>query len=179
MKNILILLILNILVLNIYSCKKSTSPVEDTVNQPGYYAPGEVVVGLVDTVTYKFFTNFLDTLDLEILNLWWGHKICAIADSNDMGYYHEIFSNDSSYELISELGYKSDTLYVAIIFNWMNTPEADSIKLESAGLIVFDIKIYSKIAYLRCTIGKESYWEKFLLTYDFIRYAHLDYYPVP
>ena len=109
----------------------------------------------------------------------WSHKLWAIADSNDLEYYEEIFSNDSSVERIYEFGSKSDTLYIQIIFNWINTIEADSIRLESFGLNVFDIvEIYSKMARLRCPIGKESYWENFLIKYDFISYASREYTPI-
>ncbi len=176
MKNILTFLVLIILLLSIQNCEKSTTSPDSSSNKPAY-VQGQVLSGFVDTVSYDFVINFLDTLNLEILNLDLGHNFWAIADSNDLEYYQEIFSNDSTIEFVDELPSRSstDTLIITITFNGMNTPEADLLKIESVGLNVFDIKKHPKTAVFGCEIGEENYWTSWLLNCDFVRYAELNY----
>jgi len=176
MKNIIYLSVLIILFFTIHSCEDSTNPPDDPINNPKY-APGQVLTGFADTVSYNFIINFFDTLNLKILDLDLGHNFWAIADSNDLEYYQNIFSNDSTVEYVDELSSNStpDTLHITMTFNGMNTLEADLIKVESFGLNVYDIKEKPKTAQLGCEIGEENNWINMLLKYDFVRYAELNY----
>ena len=165
-----------ILFLSIHHCGKSTTSPDSSSNNPAY-VQGQVLSGFADTVSYNFIINFLDTLNLEILDVDLGHNFWAIADSNDLEYYQDIFSNDSTVEFVDELPSRSstDTLIITITFNGMNTPEADLLKIESVGLNVFDIKKHPKTAVFGCEIGEENYWTSWLLNCDFVRYAELNY----
>ena len=176
MKNILTFLVLIILLLSIQNCEKSTTSPDSSSNNPAY-VPGQVLSGFADTVSYNFIINFLDTLNLEILDVDLGHNFWAIADSNDLEYYQDIFSNDSTVEFVDELPSRSstDTLIITITFTGMNTLEADLVKVESIGLNVYDIKKHPKTAVFGCEIGEENYWISWLLKCDFVRYAELNY----
>lgn len=180
MKKILLYLFLSGLLAYLPACK-GTLDSESTTEEvrlpgcccdDGQYVPGEILVGFADTVSYGFVTNFLNEMDLEILDLDLCHNFWAVADSNNLAYYRNLFSTDSTVKAVNKLYWSTvDTLYITITFNGMNSLESDSVKVEDAGLHVYSVKRYSKWAHVSCEIGKEYEWTDSLLTYNFIRYA--------
>ena len=176
MKKILILLFI---VLSIYSCKFSSSPLENSDSKSGMqeYVPGQVVAGLADTVSYKFAKSFFKSLNLEILDLDLGHCFWAIADSNDLEFYRKIFSNDSTVTFVNKLYSAStgDNLNITIGFTGVNSIESDLQKVKLAGLNVYKVLEHPKSVLLKTVIGQEKYWIEELAKYEFIRYAELNY----
>jgi hypothetical protein len=172
-RNIFLILIF---LLGFCSCKNTVTTIEAPARDPEYM-PGQIAVGLVDTVSYRFMVNFCNSLNLGIIHLDLEHTFWAKADSNDLEYYRNIFSSDSAVVFINKLytGSSTDTLLITISFTGINTVEYDLKKVESVGLNVYEIHTHFKTALLSTAIGREKYWINKLIHYDFIRYAELNY----
>ena len=76
------ILVVFVLLFNLWSCENISEPDEEIE-----YAPGQVIIGFVDSVSYQFAFNFCKTEDLEILRSDLGHNFWAVADSNNLEYY--------------------------------------------------------------------------------------------
>jgi hypothetical protein len=84
------------------------------IETEGDYVPGQVIVGLVDTVSYTTVVNFFSSLNLEIISLDIGYAFWIKADSGSLAYYRTIFSADSNIEYIDQLTFYDDTLRMVI-----------------------------------------------------------------
>ena len=143
----------------------------------GDFVPGEVNVGLVDTVTYQFITEFFNTINLKINSLDLGHNFWATADSNDLDYYRDLFSNDTTVVYVNRLSLATaDTLLITITFTGVNSLSQDSSRVESIGLHIYRISQHPKFANLSVVIGQELCWADKLVQYDFISFAEPNYY---
>ena len=154
------------------SCKSTTEP-EEIIE----YIPGQVIVGFVDSVSYQFAFNFCKSEDLEILKSDLGHNFWTIADTNNLEYYQNLFSDDSTVIFIDELlsNSSNDTLLITITFSGVNSLEHDFENLNLAGLKVYKTNRHPAYALLKTAINKEQYYINKLTKYNFIRYAELNY----
>lgn len=161
-----------------FSCEKSPASLECDESPTQFeYVPGEVLVGLVDTVTYQFVVDFFQSLNLQIIDFDLGHNFWAKADSNDLGYYQDLFSSDTTIEYINKLPSSPiDTLLVTITFNGVNSLALDSVRVESFGLHIYKSSRHPKFAQIGVSIGQELCWAKELDQYAFVRYAEPNYY---
>lgn len=140
------------------------------------YVPGQIAVGFVDTVTYCFAVDFIESVNLEILQIDFGHAIWAWADSNDLAYYQDLFSTDTTVKDVDKLASSPiDTLQVVIIFNGVNSLHHDSLMVQSSGLHIYRILLHPKFTLLGVSIGHELKWINILNQYAFIRYAEPNY----
>lgn len=160
------------LLFGFWGCKSTTEP-EGIIE----YEPGQVIVGFVDSVSYQFAFNFCKTENLEILRSDLGHNFWAVADSNNLEYYQNLFSDDSTIIFIEELLSTSstDTLLITITFSGINSLAHDLENLNLAGIKVYKTNKHPAYALVKTAINKEQYFINKLTKYNFIRYAELNY----
>ncbi len=144
------ILVLIVLIFGLVNCESTSEP-EEIIE----YAPGQIIVGFVDTVSYQFAVDFCETENLEILRFDLGHNFWAVADSNNFEYYQNLFSNDSTVVSINELPYNSsnDTLLISITFNGVNNLEHDLENLNLVGLNVYKTHRHPHYALVKTPIN--------------------------
>ena len=166
------ILFLIVLIFGLVNCESTSGP-EEIVE----YAPGQVIVGFVDTVSYQFAIDFCKTENLEILKFDLGHNFWAVADSNNFKYYQGIFSNDSTVSYINELFSNSsnDTLLITITIKGVNNLEHDIENLNLVGLTVYKTHVHPHYVLVKTPINMEQYFINKLTKYNFVKYAELNY----
>lgn len=166
------ILIVIVLLLSFWSCENITEP--DEIIE---YAPGQVIIGFVDTVSYQFAHNFCKAENLKILKANFEHNFWAVADSNDLEYYQNLFSDDSTVIYLNELlsNSSNDTLLITITFSGINSLEHDLEILNLTGLTVYKTNKHHGYALVKTEIDKEKYYINKLTKYNFIRFSELNY----
>ncbi|MDA3861680.1 MAG: hypothetical protein PF445_10670 [Melioribacteraceae bacterium] len=106
-----------------------------------------------------------------------GHNFWAVADSNNLEYYQNLFSNDSTVILIEKLltSSSSDTLLVTITFSGVNNLEHDIENLNLVGLTVYKTHKHPGYTLVKTPINLEQFYIKKLIKYNFVQYAELNY----
>jgi len=145
-------------------------------NISGEYVPGEIIVGLVDSVSYTTVVNFFSALNLEILELYIGYAFWVRADSGSLEYYQDLFSSDPNVDYVHQLTFHDDTLRMVIkCHGYIAVEEATEQISAVPHLHIYNVLTPPKFVLVKTEIGKELYWISRLERCEIVRYAELNY----
>ena len=142
----------------------------------GEYVPGEIIVGLVDSVSYTTVINFFSKFNLEILELYIGYAFWVKADSGSLEYYQELFSSYPNVDYVNQLTFYDDTLRMLIKCHGYITVEEGEEQIGAVPYLhIYNVLIPPKFVLVKTEIGKELYWISILELYEIVKHAELNY----
>lgn len=169
-----------ILLLSLNCCSES----QDSIVTPppalgDQIVPGEIVVGLDDTVTYSYANDFFSQFPFEIIQLNISNRfaIWLEIEEGDPQEYISILSQYPFIIWVEQRGYSGEDRdptknYLLAQFNSLiSIDSAKAVIDQLNGISVKRIFVPHKWAYLRVEVGKELFWCNILMTYPFVRYA--------
>lgn len=157
------------------SCKKDTNPISiQSEKFPiGWCSTVGIEIAFVDSCSYNFATKFLLDFDsVKILKTNFGINLYLYADSGDVNYWKDYFSEDSSFFDLSFYN-QSDTLILSFMFLNEEVYLSEKDNLINHRNLFYKWKIEeNKTVLIKLPEGSESEWINYFMQFDFIEYAH-------
>lgn len=172
-----------IIIFMLSSCGNSNDPYEiDNFDQHETYKPGEIVVGLQDTVDSKFINSVINNLNLKTIKISADSSFsmwCQV-DSGIVENHIITLENDTAVAWADRRGCSqcNDQRKEHILihfFGFIDTIYARSLISTNTGLSWESTIFPPRHAVIGVPVGKEEYWINIFKSYSFVRYAELNH----